>query len=185
MIVLVMAHNRRDVLADALASVLAATERAPIWVLDNGSQQDMRGLGVPIVKLLDNIGNYRGFVEALHFAEAMNQEIVAVLHSDFYIWERGWDRRVEEAFSGDPLLGLVGFAASHQVDGSGGRGLGTVTNYQGRAPRWSSKAEVHGRRFTGFMAAAQVDGCSMVFRTETLRSIGLRSDFPPITGMTG
>lgn len=177
MMTIMMGHNRRDVMEQAVLLLVQNTE-GPVWVLDNGSQEDLRGLGAPVVRLPENVGNYRAFVEALHFAESENADLVAIFHSDLFVYEAGWDRRVEGHFRADPLLGLAGFAASDKIDQNGGRGLGTRTNYQGRV-LWSAKADVHGKRDSGFHVAAQVDGVSMVFRTEVLRAIGNREDFPP------
>ncbi len=47
-------------------------------------------------------------------------------------------------------------------------------------PKWSgSPAENHGKRLTGFMNAAVVDGCVMILRRKALEDIGRREDFPP------
>ena len=60
---------------------------------------------------------------------------------------------------------------------AGGRGLGTMLNFQGRGG--GSPAEVHGRRITGLCPAAVLDGCAMIFRRSALREIKFQPDFPP------
>lgn len=100
-------------------------------------------------------------------------EFIAFLHADLFVYEKGWDKRVLEAFDADPKLGLIGFVGSNEIDSSGGRGSGTVLNFQGRDTPFgkASYAEQHGRRSTQLEAAAVLDGCVMVFRTSVLKEL--------------
>ena len=142
-----------------------------------------------VVRNQNNRGVYPLFWEALD--HTTSSDIVAVFHSDVFIAEKGWDKRVIEAFQGNEKLGLLGFIGSNEIDGSGGRGLGTMSNFQGNEyhghhhtdaswGNWKgSPAEIHGRRETGIAKAAVVDGCVMIFRRSVLEQIKCRPDFPP------
>lgn len=163
-----------------------------IVALDNGSQPKFerpafpQGRQVKIVRLEKNIGVYPTFWEGLKHTDA---DIIAYLHSDLILAEKGWDIRVLSAFQNKPNLGLLGFIGSNEIDFAGGRGLGTTSNFQGLTTErndgkgnkkiWTgSKASVHGRVFHGLSDAAVVDGCAMVFRREVLEQIKQRENFP-------
>lgn len=178
MITIVTAFNRADILARTIPQVLSVTG-SRVVLLDNGSESPIVVDGAPVVshRLPVNVGNYKAFEIGLALAGELGEEIVAFLHSDVFLYDIGWDGRVQGLFDGDPGLGLVGFAASNEVESHGGRGMGTVTNYQGRQ-ECGGAAAVHGRLGTGFEYVAQVDGMAMVFRASALRSVGFRDGFP-------
>jgi len=102
-----------------------------------------------------------------------NFDTVAYFHNDFMVREEGWDERVLAAFDKDPKLALVGFLGSNEIDGAGGRGLGTTSSYMGYEYEtgWATKAEIHGRRTIGTESAAVLDHCSMIFRISMLRQL--------------
>lgn len=181
---------------------LAPEANAEIIIIDNGSDKpfEFQGFGagtfivtaklgarveVKIVRYEKNIGVYPTFWES-----APTGDIIAFLHSDLIVCEQNWDARVEQAFRHDKNLGLVGFIGSNEIDGSGGRGLGTTSNFQGGTYlpidrinydniKWTgSPAHVHGKVNAGFTAAAVVDGCAMIFSREALRDLKMREDFP-------
>lgn len=190
-----------------------------IIVLDNGSKEPVgdygeKGRVVPIIEatkfenfaanLADmppetktcflkayrkekNVGVYPTFWWGLEVATG---DILAFPHSDLFIWEKGWDKRVVNEFEANKNLGLIGFIGSNEIDGSGGRGMGTTSNFQGMTyfsgvaaenPRtWiGSPAEPHGARNPGLTKAAVVDGCMMIFPRAVLASIAQRENFPP------
>jgi hypothetical protein len=130
---------------------------------------------VKVVRNPSNVGVYPLFEQGL--ALAGKHDILAFIHSDLLIYEVGWDVTVRDAFARDDQLGLLGFVGSSQIDASGGRGLGTMSNFQGH--KQGSSAEAHGVRITGYRPAAVLDGCVLIFRRATLQENGFRSDFPP------
>jgi len=133
------------------------------------------------VKILRNdypTGSYYTMKKGNELAEG---DIVAFFHSDLLIWEKGWDRRIRNVFEENEKVGLIGFIGSTEIDSWGGRGIGTISNFQGRELEGykGSVAEMHGDRVTGFRLGAVVDGCAMIFRKKYLDEIGFRNDFPP------
>ena len=72
-----------------------------------------------------------------------------------------------DAFARDAQLGLLGFVGSSEIDSAGGRGLGTMLNFQGIG--LGTSAEQHGRRMTDLQPAAVLDGCALIFRRLTLK----------------
>ena len=165
--------------------VLPDTE---IVALDNGSTDGVVDLppscSARIVSVAENIGNYPVFAMSLSLVSP-NCDLIAIFHSDLFIHERGFDRRIREAFTRHSDLGLLGFVGSNEIDSAGGRGSGTVSNFRGftthgGARVWTgSPAEAHGRRSAGLERAAVVDGCAMVFRASVLKSIPQLPHFPP------
>lgn len=142
---------------------------------------------INIARFNKNIGVYPTFWEALKHTDA---DVLAFLHSDLIICEKGYDQRILRAFEENPKIGLIGFIGSDEIDPAGGRGGGTTSNFQdsvhmrkkadGENKVWrGSPAEAHGKRYSGYTPAAVVDGCAMVFRREVLEKIKQRADFPP------
>lgn len=180
MLVVAGVHNGFELLADSLGRLVEATDEADVLLIDNGSDRPLRDerwlpAGVRIVRNETNAGTYPLFAKAL--ALGRRWDLLAVLHSDLWVHERGWDARVREAFGRDERLGLVGFVGSDEIDGAGGRGQGTLLNFSGVG--MASRAEDHGRRIDGFRLAAVVDGCAMILRRRALEDVGIRPGFPP------
>lgn len=134
--------------------------------------------------------------------EMATSPVVAFFHSDLFVYQHGWDTSVIDHFDANANLGLLGFIGSTQMDGNGGRGLGTHSNMQGRTTeavvklnfaedsatsqpampvRWTgSKATIHGKQDAGFIIdGAVVDGCVMIFRKEVLETMPWNTEYPP------
>ena len=179
-LVVVGVHNGFEMLADTLGRLVEATAEADVLLIDNGSDRPLRDErwlpeGVRVRRNRTNVGSYPLFAQAL--ALSRGWDVVAVLHADLWIHERGWDARVRDAFARNERLGLLGFVGSDEIDGAGGRGQGTMLNFLGVGT--ASRAEDHGRRIDDLRAAAVVDGCAMILRRRALAEIGVRPGFPP------
>lgn len=178
---------------------LDAPSETQFFVIDNGSQGEfdkyLNSVFAPnmqhpaklaidslakfgVIRHDRNTGNYPIFQEG---ARLTQDGIVAFLHSDVFVMQKGWDSAVRGVFMDNERLGLVGFIGSTEIDNWAGRGGGTVSNM--RAVEWdgrtmSSEAEVHGKRDKGFIIdGAVVDGCVMIFRRSVLESIGQKEGF--------
>ena len=180
--------NQFELLEKTLSQIiLNAQDFIEIVVIDNGSDEILSDywrkkglLGSEYVKFVrneENTGNYPIFKQGL---ELTSNEIIVFFHGDLLIYEKGWDRKIVKVFEENPKLGLIGFIGSNEIDSLGGRGLGTMSNFQGRQiDKWKgSPAEVHGKRINDLKRAVLVDGCSMIFRRKCLEDIGFRPDFP-------
>jgi GT2 family glycosyltransferase len=179
MLVIIPVHNQLEITKTCLAH-LEHSERGlyQILIFDNGSKDPIDyGTVVPeyYERRDENIGVYPVFGEVLKDERLKDYEILAFLHNDLYVYDEKWASRVIEAFERDPLLGIVGFIGSNEIDSNGGRGLGTMSNFQGKV---GGRAEVHGRRIAGLEPAAVVDGCAMIFRRKCLEEI-YDPEFPP------
>lgn len=186
MIAVVGVLNRFDVALDALEALAASSGIATLAAVDNGSDQPLAEeprlpRRVTVFRNPENTGNWALFGQAASIArllKAAPAEPVAVFHSDLFVWEPGWDARVEEAFRADPALGLVGFVGARGIARGGGRHV-TMLNFQARRPG-CSPAEWHGNRVSGLEPAACVDGCAMVFRAAGLEEFWSQdADWPP------
>ena len=163
-------------------------------IIDNGSSPKIDEMDFPGAKIdrhEKSIGVYPTFKRGF---EISTGDVVAFFHSDLVIWEKGWNDRVMYAFEKNKRLGMVGFIGSNEIDSSGGRGLGTTSNFAGFSLISSKKslvgtkdeyqmwagsfAGVHGKVSGGITNAAVVDGCAMIIRREAWNVIGFRESFP-------
>lgn len=159
-----------------------------VMVIDNGGdfnpRKEIADERLSVYNMPENIGVYATFDWGMRNT---NAEVVAFLHSDLMIAEKGYDTRILQEFAARKKLGLIGFVGSNEIDSAGGRGGGTTSNFQGDTYMGfaqdcvltGSPAQAHGMRNVGFTRAAVVDGCAMVIRRDAWNGIGYRADFPP------
>ena len=170
-------------------------EETEFVLIDNGSDEPpqwtapVENISVGKMRILQNarnVGNYPLFKQGLEAAEG---HIVAFIHSDVFVYQKGWDTQVRAQFAGHDDLGLLGFIGSTEMDNWGGRGTGTVSNMQGRTVfnndndhpmEWHGSAgAVHGKVSGGMtIDGSVVDGCVMIFRKSVLEQIGFKEGFP-------
>ncbi len=173
---------------------LSRENEVELIILDNGSDESFgwfQGIlndhvTVKNIRYDESIGVYPTFWEGLRHATG---DVLAFFHSDLVVSEKGWDTRVIKEFQNRKKLSLLGFIGSNEIDISGGRGLGTTSNFQGgevysqngenRKVWKGSHASIHGKTNNGFSNAAVIDGCAMIFRRTELEQIQKRNDFPP------
>ncbi len=154
-------------------------------IIDNGCDEPCNEQDFPgaiIVRNEETIGVYPTFKQGFSVATG---DVVAFFHSDLAVWEQNWNERVMDAFRRNERLALIGFIGSNEIDQSGGRGLGTTSNFKGNIlasedRSWQgSPAQVHGKVSDGLSSAAVVDGCAMILRRSAWEDIGYMEDFPP------
>ncbi len=157
-------------------AVLASTH---VCTIRNGGEEMEDIDGVSVLSVERNMGNYPVFFWSQGFLEP-DTDIVGFIHSDLFIHEKGWDYRLEQAFSVNEKIGLIGVIGSNEIESNGGRGLGTTSNFQGlTVGEWTgSHSSVHGKTDRGLSRAVVVDGCGMFFRRSVLESIPFRHEFP-------
>lgn len=155
-------------------------------IIDNEStppllQEDFPG--AIIVRNDKNNGVYPTFKQGFAIAQS---NIVAFFHSDVVIYEHNWDQRVYINFEFENKLGMLGFIGSNEIDNAGGRGLGTISNMNGRTIQdddrhtWTgSGARVHGKGGVGSTEAAVIDGCSMIINRMAWMMIDPEKDIGP------
>ena len=157
-----------------------------VVVADNGRDYNPRDQiadeRLSVYAMEKNIGVYPVFDWGMRNTTS---EVVAFLHSDLIIAEKGYDQRILNEFVARTDLGLMGFVGSNEIDHNGGRGGGTTSNFLGGQYFTNdhtfagTPAEAHGMRNAGYTNAAVVDGCAMVIRREAWNKIGFREKFPP------
>lgn len=165
-----------------------------LMIIDNGSDVPfapfkvddhlVKKLGaLNIIRNEENTGNYPMFKQALEVAKG---EYIAFIHSDVFVYQKGWDSDVLAQFEAHADLGLIGFIGSTEMDNWSGRGMGTVSNMQGRTVEgmgktWTGSAAHHHGKVSGGMTidGSVVDGCVMIFKKSVLETIGFKGYMPP------
>jgi len=189
--VVISALNQFDLLRENLSTLTkdADTSKFDILVVDNGSDEPFT-CDIPNVKVIrfeEPFGSYPIFKIGL---ENSDSDVLAFIHSDFFLWDKKWVEKVEQAFNDNAKLGLVGMIGASGWGSNGGR-IGTMGSFQGMELRkyydaneewpegkafcWTgSPASAHGEDVTGQLRkACQLDGCSMIFRRSCLESLPL------------
>jgi hypothetical protein len=100
------------------------------------------------------------------------EPILAFIHDDVMIFEKGWDSRVLREFT-DPGVGMAGFG------GALGHGRDDLYRVPYHLPNLARQhfmsnlrhAEVHGERFTGERDVAILDGFALFVRREILDKV--------------
>lgn len=150
------------------------TTDTEIILVDNGSYTPLQKYDADrIIRFSENIGVNAVFHRTIPELEESGFTHVAHMHCDVMLREKDWDEYLMFAFTTDPLLALIGLLGSNEIDGAGGRGLGTASSFFGGEYNtgWASKAEIHGRRVKGKEAAAVVDHLFMAFPIEKLKQL--------------
>jgi len=130
------------------------------------------------IEILRNEKNWGMFYPLIQLHEkypVTDDDIIGTLHNDVFVYEQGWDTRVREAFKIDPLLGLVGFCGSGEVDELGGRGGDTKCFFDGRR---GQKQENTGRRIEHLEPAVIVDSLAMFFRRSMVEKLRITINDP-------
>lgn len=110
-------------------------------------------------------------------------DIMCFFHADLMIVEKDWDLRVFNLFKADDKIVLAGFVGSTEMDSIGGRGMGTVTNFQGlqysqgKGASWRDTGALN----SGELYLACLDHCVMCFRSKFINQYEwFYSDPPPM-----
>lgn len=150
------------------------SELTEIILVDNGSYTPLLQYDADrLIRFEENIGVNAIFHRTIPQLEELGLTHVVHLHCDVLIREKYWDDFLLLAFEADPKLALVGLLGSNEIDGAGGRGLGTASSFIGDSYKMgqATKAEIHGRRVKGIEAAAVVDHLFMAFPIDKLKQL--------------
>jgi len=101
---------------------------------------------------------------------ATSADIVGLQHNDLIHYEKGWDRRLLDCFVSNSRLGMVGVCGSNEIDDRGGRGGGTMCNFNGKAGQLQ---EHTGRRITDLQPALILDSMFMAMRRPVVDLLGI------------
>jgi hypothetical protein len=152
----------KDCISTALDNAVYP-ESLDLIVIDNGSQHPYTDTAIPakVIRLPENQGYY---LPILLMAElSTDADLIGLMHNDHFIFEKGWDKRVIEAFVHNVDLGMVGTCGSDEVDDRGGRGGGTMCNFPDSSDRF--QLQIHtGKKVTGLHPALIFDSMFMVMR---------------------
>lgn len=159
----------------SLIDTTSDPDQLTVVLFDNGSELPYKDLflftfpfKVVLVRSEVNRGFYRPITDLEQ--EATSADIVALCHNDLIFYEKGWDRRLRQAFIDKGNLGMIGFCGSNEVDDRGGRGGGTMMNFKGEN---GALAEHTGRRVTDLQPAVVLDSLFMAMRQPVVRVLGV------------
>jgi hypothetical protein len=174
-------HETTKEFVSHLAETIIDPTSFLLVIIDNGSDPVYRREDFPVHFPLEiwryetNQGYYLPLRDLIKYPNATDPAIYALAHNDCFMYEHGWDRRLREAYVNDPLLGIVGFCGSDEVDRLGGRGGGTMCLFRGEKGQNQSA----GKRVTGIHPAVVLDSLFMAFRREVAEILVAQEDPTP------
>jgi GT2 family glycosyltransferase len=113
-----------------------------------------------LIRHEDNIGLVNSSNQLI---ENSSGEIIALLHNDVLVFEKGWDQRVVNAFERHPEVGLAGFLGAKGAALNGGR-WDVLSNML--------EAEIHGVRESSESYVVLFDGLSLIGRRKMFEQVG-------------
>jgi hypothetical protein len=139
-------------------------------IIDNGSspKYEIEELkkhynNISLVRYDWNLGY---FYPLLQINERYPQsEYIGLCHNDIFIYEEGWEKKVEDCFKEDKKLYLIGFAGTTAIDKKGGYASSMKTNFLGLK---GQSQYFLGKPLRGFTPALAVDSLFMLFRREAI-----------------
>jgi hypothetical protein len=147
-----------------------------VFLTDNGSLTPIANHSAyPTLKIPVNEGVNLLWYKMKEFLAQNEVDVLVCCHADFFILEKDWDKKVQEAFEADDQLILAGFVGSRGVGSNGGRSHGVFLNFMGNTYRngKGSPHSVHGQRINTLIPAACFDHCAMIYKVaefDTLKS---------------
>jgi hypothetical protein len=175
-------------LTKTLLSSLDATvtgESFKAVIIDNNSDvpykhedYDHYNFPVNIIHLDTNIGYYQPLKD---LSGIYDDELIGLIHNDMVLYERGWNERMEQCFTNDKKLSLVGLCGSSEIDALGGRGGGTVCFFRGGVVQvgetaYTGQDQAAGGRITELVPSACLDSLFMMFRREAISDLVTEAD---------
>lgn len=159
-----------------LADTVVDPENFRLVIVDNNSSPRYdEKFDVPFeVDIITNSVNMGFYYPIRQLQERYDDAIIAVMHNDVFIWEKGWDDRLRDAFE-DDYVGIVGFCGSDEVDPAGGRGAGTMCNFRGEKGQLQ---EHTGKRVTGEETAVILDSMFMAFWADIIPDLEIDENVP-------
>lgn len=171
--VYIPAIGQKELLYKCIAFLHASSEAdADFTIIDNGSKEPLFSHSslrhVRGIRNEENLGMVASLQQAVDDSEA---DILVYMHSDMFIFEPGWDRKIIESFEADPKLACLGVVGAVQADANGGR-TGTVCAFRD----WQN----HGSKPTQKVTpVALLDGCFFATRRQVLVDLNLPdTDWP-------
>lgn len=113
-----------------------------------------------LIRNEENLGVVKTMQQAWKEAKG---DVIAILHNDLLVLEKGWDKRVLDLFESNSNIGLAGFFGCSGFGYDGGR-MDCNSNFV--------EAEVHGTRNTGNKRVLGFDGISLICRREMMEKVG-------------
>lgn len=148
-------------------------------IIDNGStdpvqdyvQKYIKPKKLNFIRFEENIGLMETNKLAYETCLESGSDLLMLLHTDCYIFEKDWDKRVAGYFESIPKLGIAGFFGAQGCLTDGGR-LQDV-EYNGQMSGMSNmlEAEIHGMRMKqDWRSCAIFDSFAMVLSMDMLRA---------------
>lgn len=144
-----------------------------LHIIDNGSAGPL--VIDPVVRQYCTLHRQEenlGMIESLVFAmRNSTADVLVYSHTDFFIYEAGFDSTIAAYFEADDRLGLIGAVGAAVAAANGGREDVLCSFIDGHRHGVKTPPGIH--------PAAILDGCFMVFRRRDLDRVGIDRSFKP------
>lgn len=178
--------NQHKLTQESLHALANATTTFPqevkVVVIDNGSRETYDLSEFPVaeypfqftlLKNKENLGYYYPLLQL--YEQYPDAEFLGLMHNDVFMYEPGWEARIVAEFRKDQHLGLIGLCGSNEVDTNGGRGGGTMCNFNGTR----GQSQAAGLKITDLRPAVCLDSLFMLFRREVIPQLQIDDHIAP------
>jgi glycosyltransferase involved in cell wall biosynthesis len=140
-------------------------ETPEIIVVDNASTEPYKRDGVKTIRNDVNKGFWPSLLAGM---SAAKNDVVLCMHNDVFIWEAGFDQRLETHFDQDDKLAITGFFGARGLAVNGAR-MFPESNMV--AQKYGTHGNLHGNLLLRSHPSVIFDSLSMCFRKSHLAQI--------------
>lgn len=170
-------HLLTQNLLDSLVDSVGLPNMLTVVIIDNASAEPYewsRYRNYPFQVVVKRYEKNKGYYyPLLDLALDYPDEEIGLIHNDMLLYTHNWDMQMRGAFAADPQLGLIGLCGSNEIDERGGRGNGTMCNFQGREimvgeQQYKGQGPEAGAPVAGLRPACVLDSLFMMFRRDVV-----------------
>lgn len=171
--IVIPVRNLHEITDECIDCALTyAHQNIEVIVVDNNSDTPYVRDGVKVIRNKKNAGFFPSLLQGI---ERASNDIVLTIHNDCFIWEEGFDIRLDNHFEQDDKLAIAGFFGARGLASNGAR-MFCESNMVGK--KYGTPGNLHGNYIAKSHPSTIFDSYSMCFNRNLLKTIDCISIVP-------